>query len=124
MVDLGTEDGSGGDGVEGFIGDGGVFLPHEVALGACHGFVPGFLLVIEGDVVVFLEGGEVFGCFPVAGGLATFEAVFVLAYPAKEEEFEVEGGEGLADHVHGGDGEGVVESVLAALVGGFFDKNA
>lgn len=48
----------------------------------------------------------------------------MLVNPAEEEEFEVERGEGLAYHVHCGDGEGVVESVLAALVGGFFDEDA
>lgn len=48
----------------------------------------------------------------------------MLVYPTEEEEFEVQGGEGLADHVHGGNGEVVVESVLAAFVGGFLDDGA
>lgn len=55
VIDLGTKDGSRGDGVERFIGNRGIFLPHEVALGAGHGFVPGFLLVIQGDGVIFFQ---------------------------------------------------------------------
>lgn len=124
VVDLIAEDGACGDGVEGFFRNSGVFLPHEVALSASHGLVPGFLLIVQGDAVFFFQRGEVFERFRVVGGLAAFQPVFVLVYPGEEEEFEVQRGEGLADHVHGSNRQGVVEAVLASLVGGFFDDDA
>ena len=48
----------------------------------------------------------------------------MLTNPGKEEELEVQRGEGLAHHVHGGHRERVVEAVLSAFVGGFLDDDA
>ncbi len=123
-VDLTPENGACRDGIERFIRNRGVFLAHEPALGTGHGFIPGFLFIIENDVVILFQGLEVFLHFPVAGGLAAFQPVFMLTNPGKEEESEVQRGEGLAHHVHGGHRERVVEAVLASFVGGFLDDDA
>lgn len=123
-VDLAAVDGSAGNGVEGFVRDGGVFLSHFITLGAAFGFVPCFLFFIEGDAVVVFKAVEVFGKFWGGGGFAALDAVFRLLYPAKEPEFGVKGCEGLADQVHCFGDEAVVEAVLSAFMGGFEDDDS
>jgi len=117
--ELGVVDGAVCDGGDGFIWCGGEFLAHFGALGASHGGVPGALCGGDGDGEVFFEGVEVFGLFNGEVGCDAGEGVFGVFVPGEEEEFEVEGCEGVADVVHGGEEEFVVGAPFAAFVGGF-----
>ena len=47
------------------------------------------------------------------------QGVFGVFVPWEEEEFEVQWGEGVADVVHGGEEQLVVDAPFAAFVGGF-----
>lgn len=124
LHELGEVDGAVLDGVESFVGSGGVFLTHEHALSFAHSDVPLTLSGRDGGAGRFFDGSEVSGIVGGDGGRGIREGVFGVEVPGEEEKLEIEGGKRLADIVHGGHDEVVVLPVLAAFMGGLRENAA